>query len=366
MNCVDHFRGFSHLELGLANFSLVWQSPWEMLGSGTRRRIHYIVFLDCMYLRCHSLHTGLHDDSYMKIQSALTNEDSRMSHWIAPLGDLALATGCSSVCQSSFVPINSNTLTLPQIEPTSNTETAVTQTEMGKNISSSNSHCKTPQSYKSTTNPPSLAHYNAMADMIAYPFIPLPVCSPLDFPYQDFSSISTFSYDSLADPDPSNYSYVPNSTGDTSYPLSVDTTPSNQTDTGPLLIEDQTGDEESMSSSGNGWLCAPISLEYSDNCCMNQLKTYPSGGERKPDPYRSTVRESYLISPNDTLCNDQAGAHKCNYSSPVTGEPCGAILSRVYDCNRHEDSILLDSEKEFKYHLGGEAGLSTRCQGTVT
>lgn len=290
-------------------------------------------------------------------QSALTNEDSRMSHWNAPLGELALATGCSSVCQSSFVPISSNTLTLPQIEPTSNTDTAVTQTEMGKNTSSSYSHCKTPKSCNSTTSPPSLAHYNAMADMIAYPFIPLPVCSPLDFPYQDFSSISTFPYDALADPGPSNYSYVLNSTGDTSYPLSVDTAPSNnlgvlhQTDTGPLLIEYQTGDEESMSSSGNGSLCAPISLESSDNCCMNQLKTYPSGGERKPDPYRSTVREAYLISPNDTLCNDQAGAHKCNYSSPVTGEPCGAILSRVYDCNRHEDSILLDSEKGFKCHL---------------
>ncbi|KAJ5347026.1 transcriptional regulator family: C2H2 zinc finger [Penicillium brevicompactum] len=290
-------------------------------------------------------------------QSAQMNKESRMSQRNAPLGDLALATGCSSVCQNSFLPMNFNTLKLPQIEPTSNTDTAVTQIEITNDMSSSYYDWKIPESYNGTIIPPSLAQYNSTADMTAYSFIPLPICSPLDFPYGEFSSSSAFPYESSADLELSNNSYDLNSTGDPSYTLPTDATPSNdlgvlqQTITGPLLIQDQTTYEKSMSSPGNGSLCAPNTLECSCNCCVDDLKTYSSGDARKSDAYIHTLRESDLISSNDTLCNDQTGPYKCDFTSPVTGEACSTIFSRVYDCSRHKDTIPLDSEKEFKCHM---------------
>jgi hypothetical protein len=292
-------------------------------------------------------------------QPALANEESRISHWNASVGDLA--TGCSSVCQDSFVPINFNTLTLPQIEPASNTDTGVTQTEIWDNLSSSHSEYTTSNPYDGAVDSPSLVHPNQIADILTYPSIPLPVFSSLELPYQVLSSVSAFPYEPPAGLELSNHSHDPNPQGDTSapkvsYPLFVDTTPSNnpgvlqQTGTGPLLIENQTPDKESISLSGSRSLCAPSPLEFPYNSCMDQLNTYPSTGVRKTDAYRPTLSKAYLISPNDTFCKDQTGAYKCDFMSPVTGESCSALLSRVYDCSRHKDPIL-DCETSFKCHL---------------
>lgn len=284
-------------------------------------------------------------------QPAQAIEATDNSHWHHSAGDIRPEN--SHLCRNAALD------TLPPVEPASKIDMTVTELDTRSTWNTlypcyANSVC-----YDNTITLPGLASSVQHEHILGHPLEQLPACSPPEHPCQDRASVATFSHEFAEppeNPELSCHTYVSHSQpqGHISFPtlhspFCLETTHSNNLeirdpiDASLLFVVDQTQCGENISHYHNDSVCESSPFECTYNSFAHQFDEYSSIYDGKQDEHKPMTRRSYSITPSDTLRNGQTGRPKCDYTSPVTGEPCLAIISRLDEYNGHEGTVHRDS-----------------------
>lgn len=277
----------------------------------------------------------------------LQPEPSQFEHWSAQAnkatgttrGHLSSSNICPEIPHAHRDPAFA---TIPPMATGSNIEMAMTELDIRHSWTTLVSGNASPVSCDQvscdhTATLPGLVSPDQLENSLGHPWGQLPACSVPEPLNQEVGSDATVSPEFAQAPedlDLSFYSYDDSqsqlhiSLPMLNSPFCLDRTQSSTfgildpTDTRFRFVEDHTQSEEKVSDLVNGLVSASGECIY--DSFTPGVDTSSTGGDRQ-STHNPITRNTHLVSLNDTPRNSQTIHNKCDYTSPVTGEPCHSI-----------------------------------------